>query len=155
MTSRELIRWAILAYLVTLAMLIGTMCMMPASSDNAIANFAKFMITQVYPLFAIVPVLAVYSICVRRWQPILGGLIGNLAFFPLTIALAIVFGFVIGLPVEAWRDGNHVVVVALTIAYCSLAILLTRKWVKRRRSQPSPGAYSSKAADGLTGNAQE
>jgi hypothetical protein len=71
MKSRELIRWAILAYLVTLAMLIGTMCMMPASSDNAIANFAKFMITQVYPLFAIVPVLAVYSICVRRWQPIL------------------------------------------------------------------------------------
>jgi hypothetical protein len=30
-----------------------------------------------------------------------------------------------------------------------------RKLKKEEDSQPSPGAYSSKAADGLTGNAQE
>jgi hypothetical protein len=146
MKLRELLKWALLAYLVTLGMGLCTSRMLPASPDNVLSNIAKCMITQFYPLLFIVPVLSVYSICVRRWQPILGGLIGNLAFFPLTIYGAIVFGFVIGLPIETWQRGNHVVVIALAIAYFALAFFLARKWIKRRRSQPATAPYSEPAA---------
>ncbi|OGV58942.1 MAG: hypothetical protein A2283_01655 [Lentisphaerae bacterium RIFOXYA12_FULL_48_11] len=139
MKLRELIKWAILAYLITLAMLIYTLYMLPASPDNVLANFAKFMITQFYPLFAIAPILAVYSICVRRWQPILGGLVGNIVFFPLTLILMIFLSFVVGGPISAWQEGWHVVAVTLVIAYLTLATLVTKRWIIKRRSQQSSG----------------
>jgi len=145
MKFRELIKWAILAYLVTLAMLICTLHMLPSSSDNVLANFAKGMITQFYPLFVIVPVLAVYSICVRRWQPVLGGLVGNIVFFPVTFFLGIIFGFVVGLPIDAWQEGWHVVSVALLIAYLTLATLMIKRWIKKR-VQPFPACDSSTRA---------
>jgi len=146
MKYRELIKWAVVGYLVTLAMLICTLRMLPASADNVLANFARGMITQFYPLFAILPVLSVYSICVRRWQPVLGGLLGNIVFFPVTPLLLIIFVLVVGLPIDAWQAGWHVAVIALAIVYCMLAFLLATKWLKRRKSQPATAPYSEPAA---------
>jgi hypothetical protein len=132
MKYRELLKWVILAYLLTLAMFIFTMRMLPASADNVIANFAKFMISQFYPLFVIAPVLAVYSICVRRWQPILGGFIGNLAFVPITMTLGIPIAFVITGPFSAWHEGWHLVAVLLVAAYMALVWLLVRRFMKHK-----------------------
>jgi hypothetical protein len=60
----------------------------------------------------------------------------------------------------ALRKGMHtttrliitVAIIPVLLAGSILAVLLIKK---RKGSQPPPGAYSSKAADGLTGNAQE
>jgi hypothetical protein len=142
-------KWAAIGYGVTLAMFVAMMIRKRidgVSPDNVMANFAIFMITQVYPLVAILLVLVPYSLFTRRWRALLGGCIGNIAFFPLTMVLAIIFGFAVGLPMEAWRDGNHAIVVAVAIAYCTLAVVLTRTWIKRRRSQPATAPYSEPAA---------
>jgi hypothetical protein len=144
MKNREFLKWALVAYLVTLAMLILTMRMLPSSADNPMASFAKLMITQTYPLFVIAPVLAVYSVCVRRWQPILGGLYGNLLFFPFTITFGSFIAIVITGPVPFWREGWHLVAVLSVVAYVALAWLLIHRLIKFK--------YPNKSVDHISGS---
>ena len=87
---------------------------------------------------------------------------------PLALLSLLAWGLTFGVPVLAVpaiiisvialiRDRPRqwgVVGLALCTAACSI-IAITKNLEGNRRSQPSPGAYSSKAADGLTGNAQE
>ena len=149
MKLREGIKWAAVSYLLTLATMITILelnKMAGVSRENVMAQIASFMITQLCPLTAIILVLLPYSIFTRRWQAILGACVGNIAFFPLTVALAMVFGVVVGFPVTAWQEGWHAAVIALIIAYCMVAFVLTRKWIKRRRSQPATAPYSEPAS---------
>jgi len=50
--------------------------------------------------------------------------------------------------------GSIIAGTILGLVVSGLVLLLTRR-KKEESVEPSPGAYSSKAADGLTGNAQE
>ena len=110
-----------------------------------------------------------------------GVLFGLNAFFPVPIetwfaiagmlvfAAGMLFGIAAGvrsiavLSNAAFRKTTGILLPVLTIVIAggawavviTTAIQVKHSMDEREKSQPSPGAYSSKAANGLTGNAQE
>ena len=146
MNARGMIKWAATGYGVTLGTFICTeiiMRMDGVSSGNVLAHFAMFMITQFYPLFAIILVLLPYSIFTKRWHAILGACLGNFAFLPITLGLAGFWSLFVRSPISAWQEGRPTAGIVLILAYCTLAFILTRYWLRRKRSQQSGGEVRS------------